>query len=69
MVNLLCVERRRKRGRGADELSRVSQGDDIEALNQVLARSEGQMIVLQVWSTKRKELRSAYSPCEGGDGS
>mgnify|MGYP001577607462 CR=1 FL=1 len=35
----------------------------------MLARSEGQMVVLQVWSTKRKELRSAWlSFCRAGAG-
>lgn len=32
-------------------------GDEIEALSGILEEFEGMTLILQVWSTKRKELR------------
>lgn len=42
---------------GADSVLILVQGDDIDGLSQVLQQSEGKQIVLQVYSTKRQQLR------------
>ena len=46
----------------------VDQGDEIDELTHVLEESEGSQIVLQVYSTTRKELRGAPRPSLGSQG-
>lgn len=52
-------------GLGAKECSADavhSQGDEIDLLTDVLEANEGRQVSLQVYSTKRKEVRGSFCP-------